>query len=84
MLENAYLIMFYPLFAFVMIVFFTRWKEKLSSYLSIGMILLGFLHSVLVMVEMLGRHGQLYEKAIPFITLPNFSLELGIYLDPLT
>lgn len=84
MFENAYLIMFYPLFAFVMIVFFTRWKEKLSSYLSIGMILLGFLHSVLVMVEMLGRHGQPYEKAIPFITLPNFILELGIYLDPLT
>jgi len=84
MLENAFLIPFYPLFAFVVIVFFTRWKEKLSSYLSISMILIGLIHSIGVLIQLIGRHGEPFELAVPFITLPELHLELGIWVDPLT
>lgn len=84
MLENAFIIPFYPLFAFVMIIFFTRWKEKLSSYLSIGMILIGLLHSIGVLIQMIGRHGEPLQMSIPFINLPTLHLELGAWIDPLT
>jgi NADH-quinone oxidoreductase subunit L len=84
MLENAFLIPFYPLAAFVVIIFFTRWNEKLSSYLSIGAILVGFVHSLFVLAAMLARGGAPLEKVIPFITHPAFSLELGMYVDGLT
>jgi NADH-quinone oxidoreductase subunit L len=84
MLENAFLIPFYPLLAFMVIVFFTRWNEKLSSYISIGMILTGLVHSLFVLFGMLARNGVPLEKAIPFITHPSLHLELGMFIDPLT
>jgi len=84
MLEKAFLIPIYPLFAFLVIIFFTRWKEKLSAYLSIAMILTGLIHSIFVLVEMIGRHGAPLELSIPFINLPSLQLEIGIWLDPLT
>jgi len=84
MLEKAFLIPFYPLLAFVVIVFFTRWKEKLSSYISISMILLAFVHSAVVLFEMIARHGHPFEASIPFVNLPHFNLELGLWVDPLT
>jgi NADH-quinone oxidoreductase subunit L len=84
MLEKAFLIPLYPLLAFLVIVFFTRWKEKLSSYISIAMVLIGLVHSIVVLAQMLGRHGVPLEAAIPFIDLPGFHLELGIWIDPFT
>ncbi len=84
MLEKAFLIPIYPLFAFLVIIFFTRWKERLSAYLSITMILIGFVHSIFVLVDMINRHGVPLELSMPFISLTNFSLELGMWIDPLT
>jgi len=84
MLDNAFLIPFYPLLAFVVIIFFTRWNEKLSSYISIGMILTGFVHSLFVLMQMLARGGEPLEKMVTFISHPAFHLELGMYIDPLT
>jgi NADH-quinone oxidoreductase subunit L len=84
MLEKAFLIPIYPLFAFVVIIFFTRWKEKLSSYLSITMILVGLAHSVMVLLEMIARNGKPLELSLPFINLPGFNLEVGMWIDPLT
>jgi len=84
MLENAYLIPIYPLLAFVIIIFFTRWKEKLSSGISIAAILMGFIHSIFVMVAVIGRHGVPFELSVPFLDLPMISLETGIFIDPLT
>ncbi|MEW5922895.1 MAG: NADH-quinone oxidoreductase subunit L [Candidatus Zixiibacteriota bacterium] len=84
MLENAFIIPFYPLFAFVMIIFFTRWREKLSSYLSIGMILIGLAHSIGVLIQMIGRNGEPLQMSIPFVNLPELHLELGAWIDPLT
>ncbi len=84
MLQNAFLIPFYPLLAFVVIIFFTRWNEKLSSYISIGMILTGFVHSLFVLMQMLARNGEPLEKMVTFISHPALHLELGMYIDPLT
>ncbi len=84
MLEKAFLIPIYPLLAFVVIIFFTRWKEKLSSYFSISMILIGLIHSIFVLVEMIGRHGLPLELSMPFINLPSVHLEIGMWIDPLT
>jgi NADH-quinone oxidoreductase subunit L len=84
MIENAYLIPLYPLFAFVVIIFFTRWKEKLSAYLSIAMILVGFAQSIFILLEMIKRHGLPLEMTIPFIDLPALKLEIGVWVDPLT
>ncbi|UCD93936.1 MAG: hypothetical protein JSU69_09215, partial [Candidatus Zixiibacteriota bacterium] len=83
MLEKAFLIPLYPLFAFLVIIFFTRWKEKLSSWISITAVLVGVVHSIFILSQMIGRHGVPYEAAIPFVDLPGFHLELGIWVDPL-
>jgi len=84
MLETSYLIPFYPLLAFVVIIFFTRWNEKLSSGISIAMILTGLVHSVGVLIAMILRHGEPLEMASTFIAHPKIYLELGIWIDPLT
>ena len=84
MLENAYLIPIYPLLAFAVIIFFTRWNEKLSSGISIGAILIGFIHSIFVLIAVIGRHGEPLELSIPFIGHPLITLETGIWIDPLT
>ncbi len=84
MTEFAYLIPLLPLFAFVMIVFFLRWKEMVSAVFSISMILASWVMSVVILIETLGRHGAAYEWFYKFIDLPNFILEIGILVDPLT
>ncbi len=84
MLETAYLIPVYPLFAFTVIIFFTRWNEKLSSAISIGAILIGLVHSVGVLLALISRHGLPYEVSVPFIQHPKILLEVGMWIDPLT
>jgi len=83
MTEYSFLICLLPLFAFVMIVFFLRWKEKVSAGFSIGMILVSWVMSVVVLFETFGREIA-YEAGYTFVDLPNFILEIGILIDPLT
>ncbi len=84
MTEFAFLIPLLPLFAFVMIVFFLRWKEKVSAGFSIGMILASWVMSVVVLIETIARHGAPYEVFYKFIDFPGFAPEIGILVDPLT
>jgi NADH-quinone oxidoreductase subunit L len=88
MLDKIFIIPLLPLFAFVMIVFFTRWKELLSAWLSILMVAIGWVLSIIVMVQTLGvQHGAHVahvERAIDIVNYPNFHLEMGTILDPLT
>jgi NADH-quinone oxidoreductase subunit L len=87
MLDKIFIIPLLPLFAFVMIVFFTRWKEKLSAWLSISMIAIGWVLSIIVMIETLAYHGEHVvhiERAIDLVNYPGFHLEMGTLLDPLT
>jgi len=56
MTPYAYIIALLPLFAFLMIVFFLRWKEQVSSLFSISMIVLGWVLSLIVFFETLARN----------------------------
>jgi NADH-quinone oxidoreductase subunit L len=84
MTKYSFLIPLLPLFAFVMIVFFLRWKERLSSLFSIAMILLSWVMSVMVVIETIARHGAPYEAFYTFIGFASFHLEIGILIDALT
>ncbi len=84
MTETSFLICLLPLLSFVMIVFFLRWKEKLAAGFSIAMILIGWVMSLFVLFETIGRHGQPYEAFYNFIDFENFHLQIGILVDSLT
>jgi NADH-quinone oxidoreductase subunit L len=84
MTEYTFLIPLLPLFAFIMIVFFTRWKEMFSALLSIAMILTAWVMSVVILIETLGRIDEPFQWAYKFVNLPNFVLEIGTLVDPLT
>jgi len=85
MLDNAYIIALLPLAAFALIVFFTRWKEQLSAWLSIGAIGLGWIMSIVVMIQVirLGGHEPIHlQRAFDIINYPGFRLEMGFLIDP--
>ena len=84
MLELAWIIPFLPLLSFVMIIFFIGGKEKLSSGFSISMILIDWIIAVVVLFQMLGRHGEPYEAYTLLTSFKTFNLELGILVDSLT
>jgi len=83
MTEHSYLIALLPLLSFVMIVFFLRWKEKVSAGFSIAMILTSWVMSIIVLIETLARDGVPYEWFYVFVDLPRFVPEIGILIDPL-
>ena len=82
MTQFAYLIALLPLLAFVLIVFFLRWREMLSAWFAIGMILISWVMSVVVLIETLARHGVPYEAFYKFLDLPRYAPEIGILIDP--
>jgi len=84
MTEYAFLIPLLPLFAFVIVVFSLRWKEKVSAWFSIAMIVISWLMSVVVLIETIGRQGAPYEAYYTFVSFTNFHLEIGILVDALT
>jgi NADH-quinone oxidoreductase subunit L len=87
MLDKIFIIPLLPLLAFALIVFFTRWKEKLSAGISIAMIGIGWVMSIITMIQVLTYHGDHavhIEKAFDIINFTGFRLELGTLLDPLT
>ena len=83
MTENAFIICLLPLLSFIMIIFFLRWKEKLSAGFSISMILISWILSLIVLFETIGRHGAAYEAFYQFVDFPWFHLQIGILIDSL-
>jgi len=84
LVKNSYFTALLPLLSFGLIVFFLRWKEKVSAGFSISMILLSWLWSIWVLIEVIMHHGQVHEAYYSFIALSNFNLQIGILVDPLT
>jgi NADH-quinone oxidoreductase subunit L len=84
LLRNCYLAALLPLLAFGMIVFFLRWKEKVSAGFSITMILLSWVIAVWVLIEMLAHHGVPFEGYYTFLSIGSFALQIGVLVDPLT
>ncbi|MBU1319692.1 MAG: NADH-quinone oxidoreductase subunit L [candidate division Zixibacteria bacterium] len=83
MLEYSWIIPVLPVLSFVLIIFFTRWNEKLSSGISIGAILIGLAHSIAILTKVLAN-PEPFEMSFKWIVLSNFNLEIGILIDPLT
>lgn len=83
MLEYSWIIPALPVLAFVIIVFATRWNEKLSSGISIAAILGGLGYSIAILIEVLGN-PEPFEMSFRWIELAGFHLEIGILIDPLT
>jgi NADH-quinone oxidoreductase subunit L len=84
MTKYTFLIPLLPLLAFIMIVFFLRWREKLSASFAITMILGSWLMSVVVLAETLARHGEPYEAFYTFMRFTGFHPEIGVLIDALT
>jgi NADH-quinone oxidoreductase subunit L len=84
MTQLAWIIPFLPLLAFALIIFFLRWKEKVSAGLSIAMILVDWVIALIILFETLGRHGEPYEAHVYITTFKTFNLEFGILIDALT
>ncbi len=84
MTQYAYLIALLPLFAFLMIVFFLRWREKVASGFSIAMILVSWLMSITVLFETIGRHGERYESFFYLTSFARMNFEIGILVDAIT
>ena len=84
MTSHAYLIALLPLLSFVLIVFFLRWKEQVSAAVSISAIVIGWLMSIVVLIETLGRGGATYESYFYLTSFASMNFEIGIWIDSLT
>lgn len=84
MTDYAFLIVLLPLFAFLMIVFFLRWREKVASGFAIAMILSSMVMAVTVLIENLAHHGEKITKHFSIVELGTFKLQLGMVVDPLS
>ena len=84
-IELVAAIFFLPLVSLVLITFFTRNVPKLSGYLTITTIGLGFLLSVWTFFTIAGlpKHGHL-TAAFDWMVIGDTTLRLGIFVDPLT
>ena len=83
MLSYSWLIPCFPLLSFVLIIFFTIKKPKLSSLISIGAVALSFIFSFIVLVTVLGNPIT-SEFKFNWLDLPGFIVEAGMLIDPLT
>ncbi|MEZ5358002.1 MAG: NADH-quinone oxidoreductase subunit L [Candidatus Zixiibacteriota bacterium] len=85
-LDNAYWIALLPLISSAIILFFTRWREPLSAGISITAIVLGWVASIWVMIEVLinshGGHFQYIERAFDIVSFETMHLQLGFVIDP--
>jgi len=78
MTEFAYLIPLLQLFAFVLIVFFLRWREKLASGLAVSMAVIGWVMAIWVVIETIakytgahGTHVEPYEIKFMLTAFPG-------------
>jgi NADH-quinone oxidoreductase subunit L len=83
MTKYSFIIALLPLLSFLMIVFFMRWKEKLSAWFSIAMILVSWVMSIIVLIETIGNHGVPYEAFYEFLAFPQITFQIGILIDAL-
>jgi NADH-quinone oxidoreductase subunit L len=83
MVNYSWLIPLFPLFSFIMIVFFFSKHEKLSSYFAISMVLASMALSFGVLLDLL-TFPAAYNKTFEWLSFANFRLPLGIFVDPLT
>ena len=84
MTEHAYIIPLLPALAFLLIVFFLRWHERVAALTSIAMICIGWVLSIVILAETLARGGTPYEVFTYLTSFAGVNLEVGFLIDPLT
>ncbi|WP_455140577.1 NADH-quinone oxidoreductase subunit 5 family protein [Candidatus Hodarchaeum mangrovi] len=89
--ELAFLIPLIPICASFIILFFGKFVDRaahgnLIALLSLGssFILTLFVSGQYILNLLLGNHLEPYEKLIPWFSVGEFSIDLGILLDPLS
>ena len=83
MVPYSWLIPLFPLLSFVMIVFFLNRNNKVSSYFAISMVLTSFILSAIAFIQML-VHPTPYQAFVNWLVWSDFTIQMGIYIDPLT
>ena len=80
------LILFLPLGAFVINIFFGKRLPRQGDWVSVGAILITLLLSLLLLVSMLlnGDPNFSYEAVLPWIDLGAFKIDLGFWVDNIT
>ena len=74
-----------PLAAALIITFITRKRAELSSYVSVGAVVLCFLIVLPYLVRMLGNpHMEHIEQSFLWIDIPGLMVEMGTIIDPLS
>ena len=81
---NPWLLLIIPLVSAVVITLVTRGNKALSSYISVGAVVLCFLISIPHFIYGLKHpHMHALEQSITWIDIPGLYIELGTLLDPL-
>src|SRR3970040_1305818 len=82
---TAWFILFIPLIAAVLITFATRKYKDLSSYISIGAVVLCFILSIDPILTLLkDPHMKPIEQSFSWINIPGLHVEIGTLFDPLS
>ena len=82
---DIWLLLLIPLVASFTIALFTRKYKDLSSYISIGAVVLCFILSIKPIIYFLADpHAEPIERSFPWIDIPGLYVEMGTLLDPLS
>ena len=74
-----------PLAAALIITFITRKRAELSSYVSVGAVIVCFLIILPYFVRMLGNpHFEHIEQSFLWLDIPGLMVEMGTIIDPLS
>jgi NADH-quinone oxidoreductase subunit L len=79
------LILLIPLLSAVIIAFVTRRNKDLSSYISIGAVVITFILSIEPIIHLLKHpHMTPIERSFTWVNVPGLYAEIGTLLDPLS
>jgi NADH-quinone oxidoreductase subunit L len=81
MMENAWLIPFFPLFSFLFLLLFGRRLKESSAYIGILLTLVSFIYSLLVLIERLS--SPTYKAEATWLTIGDVQLTAGIEVNQL-
>jgi NADH-quinone oxidoreductase subunit L len=86
-IEYSWLIPLLPLISFVVIAAVGKKTREQGGYIAVSFVGASFILSVLTVLEVMARsaaHLPPYETSTGWIVFQNFSLEMGILVDPLS
>ncbi len=86
-ITHAWLIPLLPVISFLLIVFVLKPWPKLSATVSIACILIGFILAVSICFGIFNANSPYsmehpYKAAVTWISMPGFSAEVGVQIDP--